>query len=116
MEALQWPIVLCKCLMTIIYSRASSLENSRGASSRNDLTDGLWYLIPLNPQSSLIVDVVKGQIRAHAALLLSPFFQNLCHIQWLPSLSVVLVTCYLQEQLGVKIETKGQRTPLGEIS
>lgn len=61
------------------------------ASSHNDLTDGLWYLIPLNPQSSLIVDVVKGQIRAHAALLLSPFFQYLCHIQLLPSLSVVHV-------------------------
>lgn len=81
------PTVLCKCLMVIIYSRASSLENSRSISLHNDLTDGLWYLIPLNPQSSLIVDVVKGQIRAHAALLSSPFFQCLCHIQLLPSLS-----------------------------
>lgn len=84
-------IVLCKCLMIIIYSRTSSLENSRSISFHNDLTDGLWYLIPLNPQSSLIVDVVKGQIRAHAALLLSPFFQYLCHIQLLPSLSTLHV-------------------------
>jgi hypothetical protein len=50
--------------MTVMYSGASSLETSRGASSLKDPTDGLWYLIPLNPQSSLIVDVVKGQIRA----------------------------------------------------
>lgn len=109
--------VLCKCLMIIIYSRASSLENSRSVSLHNDLTDGLWYLIPLNPQSSLIVDVVKGQIRAHAALLLSPFFQYLCHIQLLPSLSTrYVLTYYLQEQLEAKIETKGQCTPVGKIS
>lgn len=84
-------MVPCKSLMIIIYSRAFSLENSGSVSLHNDLTDGLWYLIPLNPQSSLIVDVVKGQIRAHAALLLGPFFQYLCHIQLLPSPSALHV-------------------------
>lgn len=108
LKALRPPIVLCKCLMIIIYSRASSLENSRSASFHNDLTDGLWYLIPLNPQSSLIVDVVKGQIRAHAALLLSPFLQYLCRIQLLPSLSVVHVN--LLPAGTIRSKNRDQRT------
>lgn len=102
--------VLCKCLMIIIYSRASSLENSRSVSLHNDLTDGLWCLIPLNPQSSLIVDVVKGQIRAHAALLLSPFCQYLCHIQLHPSLSTLHVNLLPAGTIRNKNRAKGQCT------